>query len=401
MSMPIVCVPPVLSRLLGSYRNFFTKPQFNHFQRLVTGLIVSENKTIQEINDGFGKKHQSSLNRFVSHSSWNLDELNLIRISQVKDNLSLKKKGIIIIDESLLHKTGIHMELAGLHRSGITKKIEWGHMAVNSFYTDAGDNDFPVKTDVYVREKDCKKYNLDFKTKRNLAINHIDFALQAGLPLGLVMVDAGYEGEEFTREIIERDLDFIIGVRVSTNISIDRQKRIPIGEFLSTLTDDDFDFYLTEGQAYFCHIVRVSIRGIGLVKLVISYKYGDEENIKCYISNLDEEDETLIKILIKRWRIECFHRDAKQHLGLEAYQVRKGRGMQVVALAILTAYTLVMLAARILKTPMRLLRTVGEVCRYLQLIAYKGVRWIRDKLKKPLELIQILKKHVFVKTAKV
>ena len=137
------------------------------------------------------------------------------------------------------------------------------------------------------------------------------------------------------------------------------------------------------------------------MKLVISYKHGDEENIKCYISNLDEEDETLIKILIKRWRIECFHRDAKQHLGLGAYQVRKGRGMQVVALAILTAYTLAMLAARILKTPLRSLRTVGEVCRYLQLIAYKGVRWIKGLVKTPLKLIEILKKHVFVKTAKV
>jgi len=401
MSMPIVCIPPVLNRLFGSYQDFFTKPQFSHFKRLVTGLIVSENKTLQEINDGFGKKHQSNLNRFVSHSSWDLDELNHIRIKQVGENLSLHKKGILIIDESLLHKTGPHMELAGMHRSGISGGIEWGHMAVNSFYSDSNDNDFPVKTDIYVREKDCKKYDREFKTKREIAVDQIDFALQAGLPASLVIVDAGYEGEEFTREIIERQLKFIIGVRVTTKISIDRQKRISVGEYLSTLTDDNFDFYLTEEQAYFYHIVKVYIRGIGTVKLVVSYAYGDEEKVKCYISNLDEEDEILIKILIKRWRIECFHRDAKQHLGLEAYQVRKGRGMQVVALAILTAYTLAMLAARILKMPVRCLRTVGEVCRYLQLIAYKGVRWIREQLSNPLRFIQMLKKHVYVKNAKV
>lgn len=401
MSMPIICVPPVLNNLLSYYRPYFTKPQYHHFRHLVTGLIVSENKTLQEINDAYGDRDQSSLNRFVSHSEWDMDLLNNLRLQQVKDTLPLKKKGVMIIDESLLHKTGKHMELAGLHRSGVTKKLEWGHMAVNAFYTDSDDNDFPVTTDVYVREQDCKKNNLDFKTKREIAVEQIDLAIRAKLPIGVVIADAGYEGEEFTREIIERGLDFIIGVRVSTNISIDRQKRISIGEYLERLTDADFDFYLTEDKAYFYHIVRVSIRGIGMVNLIISYSDGDEENVKCYISNVKNEDEILIKLLVKRWVIECFHRDAKQHLGLEAYQVRKGRGMQVVALAILIAYTLASLAARILKIPTRSLRTIGEVCRYLQLVAYKGIRWLKDKFRNPIEFVRILKKHVFVKTAKV
>lgn len=401
MSLPIVCTPPVLSKLLDPYRVFFTKPQHHHFCHLVTGLIVSENKTLQEINDSYGDKNQSSLNRFVSHSDWELEDLNCLRLQQVKEHLPLKKKGVQIIDEALLHKSGKHMELAGIHRSGVTKKLEWGHMSVNSFYTDSINNDFPIKTDIYVREQDCSKYGVEFKTKRELAIEQVDFALKSGLPVGLVLVDAGYEGEEFTREIILRELDFLIGVRTSTNISIERQKRISIGEYLSTLTDDDFEVYMTEEKAYFYHTQKVSIRGIGAVKLVISYAYEDEENVKCYITNLDEPDENIIKLLVKRWSIECFHRDAKQHLGLEAYQVRKGRGMQVVALAILTAYTLAILAARILKTPIRSLRTIGEVCRYLKLIAYKGIHWIRKKWKNPFEFIKILKKHVFVKTAKV
>jgi len=399
--MPIICTPPVLNTLFNPYKDFFTKPQFKHFKNFVTGLIVSENKTIQEINDGFGQKDQSSLNRFVSHSSWDLNELNLLRLKNIKNHIPLKKKGTIIIDESLLHKTGEKMELAGLHRSGISKNIEWGHMSVNAFYTDSDNNDFPVKTDIYVREQDCRKYNVSFKTKREIAIDQIDHALEAKLPIKLVLVDAGYEGEEFTREIKYRNLDFIIGVRISTNISFDRQKRISIGDHISNLTDNDFKFYLTEEKAYFYHIKEVSIRGIGKVKLILSYMYGDEENIKCYITNLTEEDEIIIKFLIKRWRIECFHRDAKQHLGLEAYQVRKGRGMQVVALAILTAYTLVILTAKILRTPIQSLRTIGEVCRYLQLVAYKGVRWIKNKLKDSVKWVRILKKHVFVKTAKV
>jgi len=398
MSLPIVCIPPTLNKLLEHYREFFTKPQFRHFKRLVTGLIVSENKTLQEVNDGFGKTNQSNLNRFVN-SNLSIDDLNSLRLKQVKQHLSFKRKGALIIDESLLHKTGRKMELAGIHRSGITKKLEWGHMTVNSLYVDLQKNEFPVKTDIYVRQKDCK--NREFLTKRQLAIKQIDTALREKLPIGVVIVDAGYEGEEFTREIKARWLDFIIGIRVSTKISFERGKRIAVEEYLTRITDDDFDYLIDEGQAYFYRIAKVSIRGIGAVKLVISYAEGDEENIRCYITNLDETDEIIINLLVKRWRIECYHRDAKQHLGLEAYQVRKGRGMQVVALAILTAYTLVILAKRILKVPIRQLRTVGEVCRYLKLIAYKGISWIKAKLRNPMEFVKMLRKLVFVKNAKV
>lgn len=401
MSIPVVCVPPVLNGLLKGYRGFFTKPQFKHFRRLVTGLIVSENKTLQEINDGFGECDQSSLNRFVSHSSWDMDSLNVVRLKQVKEHLPLEKKGILIIDESLLHKSGRCMELAGAHRSGMTKRIEWGHMAVNALYTDTKHNTFPVSTKVYVREKDCEKNNLEFKTKRELGIEELDCALENGLPVKLVLADAGYEGEEFTREIISRCLDFIIGIRVSTKVSVDRKKRMSIEDYLLTLTDANFKLLPHKEKGYFYHIVPVSIRGIGMVKLIISYKHGEEEEIRCSITNLKEPEENIIKLLIKRWEIECFHRDAKQHLGLEAYQVRKGRGMQIVALAILTAYTLAILVARILKTPLRPLRTIGEIRRYLSLIAYKGIHWIRKQIRNPLKFIQTLKKHVFIKTAKV
>lgn len=402
MSIPIVCIPPVLNKLFVPYSALYTRPQFGHFCRLVTGLIVSPNKTLQEINDGFGKRNQSNLNRFVNDSPWDRKELNQSRLKQVQEHLHLEKKGMLLIDESLAHKTGRHMELAGIHRSGVTKRKEWGHLLVNSLYTDEDDNDFSVKTDVYVREKDCAKYeDVEFKTKRQIALAQVDYALQAGLPVGLVVVDAGYQGRKFTRGIVERGLDFIIGVRVTTQISIAGAKRIQIAKHLSTIIDTDFEMYMTEEEAYFYYMIDVSMRGIGTVKLIVCYKDGDEEELRCYITNLEEDNETIIKSLIKRWRIECFHRDAKQHLGLEAYQVRKEGGMQVVALAVLTAHTLVNLAARILETPGRKLKTVGEVCRYFQLVAYKGTRWVKDKLKNPLDAIKILKRHVFVKNAKV
>ena len=84
MSLPIIEIPKELRKSLEIYRDIFTKPQFNHFQNLITGIIVSDNKTIQEINDCFGEKDQSSLNRFVTCSDWDEDEVEQIRVNQIK-----------------------------------------------------------------------------------------------------------------------------------------------------------------------------------------------------------------------------------------------------------------------------------------------------------------------------
>ena len=401
MSMPIVCLPPLLKEKIGFFRGFFSKPQFKHFERLVSGFIVSNNKTLQVINDSFGDGDQSSFNRFVTTSDFDIGELDSLRLDLVKKEFSLTRKGCLVIDESLTHKTGRKMDLVGLHRSGVTKKIELGHMLVNSFYVDLAGNEFPVKTSFYVREGDCEKNGVSFKTKRELAIEQMDFALKNSLPVRLVSVDAGYEGEEFTKEIKSRGLDFIIGVRKSSKFSFERKQRIDVGTYLESLNEKDFTSAKIDFKEYFYHIKKVYMRGIGKVKLVISYPKNEEENIKYYITNLNESETTIIHLLIKRWRIECFHRDAKQHLGLEAYQVRKGRGIQVVVPAILIAYTLVKICAKHLKTPIRPLKTIGEICRYLALIAYKGIKWFRNLIKKPLEFIKTLKRLVFTKTAKV
>lgn len=187
MSLPIVYTPPVLNRLFKPYKSFLSKPQFKHFKRFITGLIVSNNKPLQEINDAFWERNQSNLNRFING---NIDAvgLNRLRLRQIKDTLCLRKKGIILIDESLLHKIGRKMDLAGSHRSGIIKKIEWGYMIVNCVYTDTDGNECPIKTDLYLKEKDCA--NRQFYTKREIALQKIYYVRQEGFD-GLVIVDVG------------------------------------------------------------------------------------------------------------------------------------------------------------------------------------------------------------------
>ncbi len=145
-------------------------------------------------------------------------------------------------------------------------------------------------------------------------------------------------------------------------------------------------------------------RSVGKEKLLISYKYGDEEEIRINVTNLlQHNDESLMNLLLKRWKIETWHRDAKQHLGLEDYQIRKFGAMQKVVCAILVAYTQVILMKndKLLKPLKRVLQTIGEGCRYIRLLALKGTFWLKQKAKNLEEFKEILNKQVFVKNAKV
>jgi len=401
MSLPLVEVPPQIRSLLSWYKKNFKRKQYKHFRNLITGLIASDNKTIQEINDCFGDNDQSSLNRFLTKSDWDMQSINDARIEQVISMCPLGK-GILICDPTLLHKTGKHMEKVNYHYSGITKKKELGHCLVNSFYTDNRGNSFPVRSDIYIREIDADKKRI-FKTTRQICLEQLDYAI-GKLKIWLFMADAGLYADFLIQDVKARGLKYVMGIRTTNKVSIDGKKRITVGEYLNTLTDEDFNFYFKDGNAYFLHTKEIMTRGVGKEKLLISYKSGDEDTIKIYTTNLmNVSDENLMMLLLKRWAIECWHKDAKQNLGLEDYQVRKFGAIQKVVCAVLVAYTQIFLSKRpaILSPFKRTLNTIGEGCRFLRLIALKGWKWVKEKSKDIVEFSEILNNYVFVKNAKV
>ena len=400
MSLPIKDVPVGFKALLSFYKKCFTRPQYKNFRDFVFGLIVSDNKTIQEINDCFGRVDQSSLNRFLTCSEWDTTKINNKRISQIKSRQKLKK-GIFICDPTFLQKFGKMMEYANYHYNGMTKKEEWGYFLVNSFFTD-GNVEFPICADFYLRKEDADEKH-PFKTLREICLEQLDYAMKR-LPIWLFIADAGLYADFLIQDIRSRGLKYILGTRITNNISIDRKKRISIEKYMQTLTDDDFKIHIFDGEAYFLHSVDVSERNVGREKLLISYKAGDEENIRINVTNITHHsDNSLLCLLLKRWKIEVWHRDGKQHLGLEDCQVRKFSAIQKVVCAILVAYTqlILMKEDRLLKPLKRILKTIGESCRYLRLIALKGTFWLKQKAKDIVEFRKILNRLVFVKNAKV
>lgn len=396
-------LPGYFEQFFKRFKGIFSKPQLGNFKRLVSGFILSDHKNIQEINSIYGDKDQSSLNRFVTKSNWDLKEVNKIRLKAANDILGSKKDGIIIFDDTMAIKTGKKMEKANFHRSGVTKMKEWGHCFVDSLYAEV-DSDicYPIGLESYLRKVDADKQN-PFKTKREIALEQIDFAINCGIKAKTVMADAWYYSSDFVKDLKTRKMKFFLGIKINVKFSKDREERISIEDYIKTLTKKDFTKHTAKNGNYFLHTQEISIRSDGKEMLLISYKEDDEKNIKCYITNnFGWENDKYMSFLLKRWGIECLHRDNKQHLGLEKYQVRKYRGMQAVALAVLLAYTLLVLnkLPKLLQD-FRPLKTIGEMCRFAQLVVQKSTYWLNKVFHNKEMGAKVLNQLVLVKNAKV
>lgn len=68
--LPLVEFPEIVQHYAPHFQSVFSAKAYVQFQRYLSGLIVSENKTVDGINRLFAreKRNQSSLNRLLTQS---------------------------------------------------------------------------------------------------------------------------------------------------------------------------------------------------------------------------------------------------------------------------------------------------------------------------------------------
>src|SRR5262249_62388285 len=86
--IPLVEVPPFVHQYTQHYQDLFSPEQFEHFKRYLSGLFVSDNKTIQGINGLFvvQVRNQSSLNRFLTEYEWSSTAINARRWQRLRQD---------------------------------------------------------------------------------------------------------------------------------------------------------------------------------------------------------------------------------------------------------------------------------------------------------------------------
>jgi SRSO17 transposase len=228
------------------------------------------------------------------------------------------------------------------------------------------------------RKKAGVPEDITFQTKPEIALDQIRAAAEAGLPPGVILMDAGYGSDTQLRTSVTA-LGFRYIAGILSNTSVWAHGRAPLppkpwsgrgrppklvrrdGEHQPTsvkalalaLAQEMWtEISWREGAAdwltsRFARIrVRAAHRDYWLGEprpqewLLIEWPEGDKEPTKYWLSTLPEDIgfERLVELAKLRWRIERDYQELKQELGLGHYEGRGWRGFHHHASLCIAAY---------------------------------------------------------------
>ena len=145
--MPLVEIPEIVRHFGTHFESVFSEEAFQQFQRYVSGLIVSENKTVEGINRIFvvETRNQSSLNRWLNKSPFSVPALNDARLDMLWSlpGTAIKRKGVLSLDDTLLTHYGQHFEKISKLYDSANECYVWAHNLVNLHYSDDR-TDYPI-----------------------------------------------------------------------------------------------------------------------------------------------------------------------------------------------------------------------------------------------------------------
>jgi len=376
-----------MEELLQQFRPCFSNPQFRNFSTYILGLVTCEDKrkNVEAINRCFVEaRDQSTLNRFLTASPWSLQRLEDQRLALARENLPVPEgsTGYLIIDDTLNKKTGLHMEEAGYHYDSSEGRPVWGHSLVTTHYINGG-VEHPVCLDLYVKREACLKEGRAFKTKIQLACQQIEaFTPPAGTST-VVAFDSWY----FCRQIVEaaraRGWDWVTQAESNRIVHIEGE-RVNVTRLAERLPARRFRKVKVRGEAFALYGLEVWMPKAGKVRMVVSREL---DGFHFYVTNrLDWTDRQVLEAYKVRQTIDVFYRDVKQNLGLEEYQMRKGRGAITHWHLVFTAYTLLTLLRQSLRQGSnrlgKCLATLGDVCRWVKRQCFRRlVDWLYQKFK--------------------
>lgn len=359
MKTNLLLYPVEWKNLLNLFTQNLSKPQFNNFCQATTCIAVSQYATINRWAVLFDKKNQSSLNDFFTISPW--DESNVhTRLSRLIVR-RVKDACIGIIDDTMSHKPyAKKMAHLGIFYDGLTKKEQKGHSIVTHGLHSQELGFVPF---------DEQLYKKDGRSKNDIACEMIE-RTQKFKKLSLYLVDAWYSNEQVLGKINQGGSHYITEIKSNRNVHLSKRKRyarehekaIPLKQF-KEITINNFKYRFFQTSAF--------ISGLGNVNLVFSQKYEEDDEKwgdTYYIITdiLSLSGEKVIELFLLRGGIEGFHREGKQQLGMESYQLRKDRGIERYLFLVLLVYSLLLLLNQQLMRKTFESKTIGELCRELK-----------------------------------
>lgn len=383
--LPLVEFPTIVQHYAPFFKDVFSPGALIEFERYISGLIVSENKTVDGINRLFItlSRNQSSLNRLLTVSPFSLESLNHARLSLLNrlPGTRLKSKGVLSVDNTLLTHVGRDFEhIAKLYDSA-TDSYVWAHDLMTLHYSD-DETDYPLyfqlwqpvdldkleqglrAANVPLREDKEKlketapdkwrSYLIGVWGRRQTKYPTIQTLYESKLTIAKGLLAQWVKEHPelklpvafdnwFTQPDLchfldqELHLPYVGALADSDKINL-KDRQTTLKEFATHLKQEHLEAIKQGGKAVF-HKITINHKGkvetyysycnthnihnIGRVRLVINFREADLSDGPVYlISNqIIWHAAGITRIYRHRWPVEVYHEEGKEE-GLDKYQLR-------------------------------------------------------------------------------
>jgi hypothetical protein len=381
---PLVEIPDLVQHYAPFFASVFSPEALQQFQRYVSGLIVSENKTVDGINRLFvlDVRHQSSLNRLLTESPFSVDALHQARLALLQSlpGTQMKPKGVLSLDDTLLAHYGQHFDKIAYLYDSTQNCYVWAHNLVNLHYSDDL-TDYPINcclwepvdldtletglraAGVPIRQskhslkatepKKWRNYLLGlwrrhqhkpdvqtlYQSKLLLAQQMLSEFFATGQPDKFpVTFDNWYTQPAFCR-FLDKTLKVpYVGTLAAEDLVVLKQEQQRLDVFDTHLQQEHQEAvkakgrpvfgklsitYKGEKETYYSYCKTHHIHNFGKQRLVINHRKADlSDSATYFISNkLNWQAGGLTRIRRHRWPVEVYHEEGKAD-GLDQYQVR-------------------------------------------------------------------------------
>lgn len=401
MMLPIVAYPSIVSVHSAPFGGLFSVPQRVHFQRYLTGLLVSDNVTVTGINSLFvDHKDQSTLNRFLTAAPWSVGELNEARIRLMRQKLlsAQLRHGCLVIDDTLTHKFGKLMAGVGEFFDHSQGRHTLAQDVLTTFLV-TDDGHFPIDLALYYQFRakkelasiqaqaavamkqsdltalrsylvallDYKRRRDRFRTKLVMAAELVDKAVERHVPFDVVLFDAWFLDKTLIAHI-EGTGKAWVGECKCDRIIFAANERLSVSAFGRRLPSTAFHPVMVGETTYWAFTKAVRMSTLGKVRLTLSFDNAALTGDPRYLvtRQLHWNATSILNAYDKRRQTEPFYRDEKHHLGFEECQLRDEQGTMRHWYLTFLAYSLCQLEiarSRLGKGVKASLNTVGDCCR--------------------------------------
>ena len=342
--------PKNFFKLILELRENFTQPSFEHFQVVLSAILIGGPKKTLTAGIRLAKLrcHFSNIHRFVSQYKWDIIPVACSLFKLIDKMLHLSKHLVFGLDDTLVPKYGKKIFGRGCHFDHASKpntpKYILGHnwVVLGLLYHWELFSKwlcFPLFARLFLPEKTIQDKSL-YQSRIAIAIEMIS-QVQALLKQSFTLVADGlYAKTKLVRACIEKDITLISRIRSDAALYAltepvklrHRGRPRKHGKRLGspkTIGADPEGFRTIRLKLY-GELQKISYKKViaiwkpaGAPIQVFIVRFNDSKSLASFFStDISLSVERVLTLVAARWSIETLFSELKEHLGMKDWQVR-------------------------------------------------------------------------------